>query len=65
MKTFSSSRGASAEQLVASVREMESKGQTFIKFADVVRFLQVCDVIGLVACGGAFATDMSGQWFYV
>jgi len=65
MRTFLNSSGASAEQLVASAREMECKGQTFIKFADVVRFLQVCDVIGLVACGGAFATDMSGQWFYI
>lgn len=65
MKTNILDSGASAEQLVISAREMECKGQTFIKFADVVRFLQLCDVIGLVACGGAFATDMSGQWFYI
>ena len=55
----------SIEQLVQSAREMESKGQTFVRFEDVCRFLQVCEVIGLVACGGAFALDMSGQWFYV
>jgi hypothetical protein len=55
----------SAEKLVASAREMESKGMTFIKFCDVDKFLLVCEIIGLVACGGAFATDMSGQWFYV
>lgn len=65
MKTNILNSGASAEQLLASAREMECKGQTFIKFADVVRFLQVCEIIGLVACGGAFATDMSGQWFYI
>ena len=65
MKTFSISRGASAEQLVASAREMESNGMTFIKFCDVDKFLLVCEIIGLVACGGAFATDMSGQWFYI
>ena len=65
MKTNILNSCASVEQLVASAREMESKGMTFIKFCDVDKFLLVCDVIGLVACGGAFATDMSGQWFYI
>lgn len=47
------------------IRVLQDKKMAFVPFADVCKFLQLCEVLGVVACGGAFATDMSGQWFYL
>lgn len=49
---------------IEKVKELETKGQTFVTFANVLTFLRLCDVLGIVVFGGAFASDMSGQWFY-
>lgn len=54
-----------AKKMLGKVRELEAKGQTFVSFADVCAFELVCRTVGTVACGGAFANDMSGQWFYI
>lgn len=50
--------------LISKIKEMEAKGQTFVTFENVCAFLHLCNVLGVVAFGGAFADDMSGQWFY-
>ena len=65
MKAFLNSSETSAEQLLASAREMERNGMTFVRFCDIDRFLLICNVIGVVCFGGAFASDMSGQYFYI
>ena len=50
--------------ILASARELESKKMTFVKFENVLKFLEVCAAIGIACYGGAFASDMTGQWFY-
>lgn len=47
-----------------AVLRLDKDGSTFVSFADVDKFTSVCEAVGIVACGGAFATDMSGQYFY-
>lgn len=49
---------------IEKVKELENNKQTFVGFDMVCQFLRVCEAVGVVACGGAFANDMSGQWFY-
>lgn len=53
------------QAIVAKVHELEEKKITFISFADVTTFLMICETIGVVAFGGAFASDMTGQYFYI
>ena len=52
-------------KVLEKVRELQDKKMTFVPFVDVCKFLQVCEILNVVVCGGAFATDMSGQWFYL
>lgn len=53
------------KRIFNDVLTVESKGQVFIPFSDVDVFTSVCDAFGLVVCGGAFLSDMSGQYFYL
>lgn len=53
------------EAIISKVRELENKKVTFVTFDNVTKFLSLCNVLNIVAFGGAFATDMSGQWFYI
>ena len=46
------------------VLAVERDGQVCIPFEDVDVFTAVCETVGLVVCGGTFADDMSGQYFY-
>lgn len=50
--------------VIEKVKELEAKGQTFVTFDSVCLFLHLCNVLGVLTFGGAFADDMSGQWFY-
>lgn len=50
--------------IIEKVKELEAKGQTFVTFDGVCLFLHLCNVLGVLTFGGAFADDMSGQWFY-
>lgn len=50
--------------VIEKVKELDAKGQTFVRFENVCLFLRLCNVLGVIAFGGAFADDMSGQWFY-
>lgn len=50
---------------IKNVKELESKKVTFVKFADVCKFMGLCHVLGIVASGGAFDAEMTGQWFYL
>ena len=50
---------------INNVKELESKKVTFVKFADVCKFMGLCHVLGIVASGGAFDAEMTGQWFYI
>ena len=52
-------------ETIKNVHELNEKKITFVSFENVVKFLQVCSVLGIVCCGGAFDKEMSGQWFYV
>lgn len=58
-------KGEKAQAIVAKVHELEEKKITFIRFADVLSFLAICEAVGIVAFGGAFASDMTGQYFYI
>ena len=44
---------------------LNEKKITFVGFDNVVRFLQLCTVLGITCYGGAFDNAMTGQWFYV
>lgn len=50
--------------VIEKVKELDAKGQTFVSFENVCLFLHLCNVLGVLTFGGAFADDMSGQWFY-
>lgn len=50
--------------VIEKVKELDAKGQTFVTFDSVCLFLHLCNVLGVISFGGAFADDMSGQWFY-
>lgn len=52
-------------ETVKFVKELDAKGMTFVPFDNVLQFCELCKVLGIIVCGGAFARDMSGQWFYV
>ena len=58
-------RIAKIQSLVERVHELEEKCQTFVSFVDVTRFLLLCQAAGILAYGGAFSRDMTGQYFYV
>ena len=53
------------KSLVERVHELEEKGQTFVSFVDVTAFLLLCEAVGILANGGAFSSDMTGQYFYI
>ena len=53
------------QSLVERVHELEENGQTFIAFVDVTAFLLLCKAVGILASGGAFSSDMTGQYFYI
>ena len=53
------------QSLVERVHELEEKGQTFVSFVDVTAFLLLCEAVGILANGGAFSSDMKGQYFYI
>lgn len=52
-------------EAINNVKELESKKVTFVKFADVCKFLGLCGVLGIVVNGGAFDDALTGQWFYL
>jgi hypothetical protein len=51
--------------IVDRVHELEEKGQTFVAFVDVTTFLLLCQAAGILTYGGAFSSDMTGQYFYI
>lgn len=53
------------KSLVERVHELEENGQTFVAFVDVTAFLLLCKAVGILANGGAFSSDMKGQYFYI
>lgn len=53
------------KSLVERVHELEEKGQTFVAFVDVTAFLLLCKSVGILVNGGAFSSDMTGQYFYI
>ena len=53
------------QSLVERVHELEENGQTFVDFVDVTAFLLLCKAVGILANGGAFSSDMTGQYFYI
>ena len=53
------------KSIVERVHELEEKGQTFVAFVDVTAFLLLCKAVGILANGGAFSSDMTGQYFYI
>ena len=53
------------KSLVERVHELEENGQTFVAFVDVTAFLLLCEAVGILANGGAFSSDMTGQYFYI
>lgn len=53
------------KSLVERVNELEENGQTFVAFVDVTAFLLLCKAVGILANGGAFSSDMTGQYFYI
>ena len=53
------------QSIVERVHELEEKGQTFVDFVDVAAFLLLCKTVGIFANGGAFSSDMKGQYFYI
>lgn len=53
------------KSLVELVHELEENGQTFVTFVDVTAFLLLCKAVGILANGGAFSSDMKGQYFYI
>ena len=53
------------QRLVERVHELEENGQTFVAFVDVTAFLLLCKAVGIFANGGAFSSDMKGQYFYI
>lgn len=53
------------KSLVERVHELEENGQTFVAFVDVTAFLFLCKAVGILANGGAFSSDMTGQYFYI
>ena len=50
---------------IEKVRELDAKGMVFVPMDIAMQFCALCEVLGIIVCGGAFARDMSGQWFYV
>ena len=53
------------QSIVERVHELEEKGQTFVDLVDVTAFLLLCKTVGIFANGGAFSSDMKGQYFYI
>lgn len=53
------------QSLVERVHELEENGHTFITLVDVTAFLLLCKAVGILANGGAFSSDMTGQYFYI
>ena len=53
------------QSLVERVHELEENGQTFVAFVDVTAFLLLCKAVGILVNGGAFSSDMTGQYFYI
>ena len=53
------------KSLVERVHELEENGQTFVAFVDVTSFLLLCKAVGILVNGGAFSSDMTGQYFYI
>ena len=53
------------KSLVERVHELEENGQTFVAFVDVTAFLLLCKAVGILANGGSFSSDMTGQYFYI
>ena len=53
------------QSLVERVYELEENGQTFVAFVDVTAFLLLCEAVGILVNGGAFSSDMKGQYFYI
>ena len=53
------------KSLVERVHELEENGQTFVAFVDVTAFLLLCKAVGILANGGAFSSEMTGQYFYI
>lgn len=53
------------KSLVELVHELEENGHTFVAFVDVTAFLLLCKAVGILANGGAFSSDMTGQYFYI
>lgn len=51
-------------RIFAAVERLERDSQVVVSFDDIDLFLSVCDAVGITACGGAFLSDMSGQYFY-
>lgn len=52
------------KELFLLVLKVNEDGQAFVPFGDIERFCGVCEAVGMVVCGGAFASDMTGQYFY-
>lgn len=50
--------------MVQNFLDIQDGKTTFVKFEDVTKILLMCAAAGITVCGGAFAHDMSGQWFY-
>ena len=53
------------KSLVERVHELEENGQTFVAFVDITAFLLLCKAVGILVNGGAFSSDMTGQYFYI
>ena len=51
--------------VVKNFKDVQGGKTTFVRFENVTNFLIVCAAAGITVWGGAFAHDMSGQWFYV
>ena len=50
--------------MVQNFLDIQDGKTTFVKFENVTQFLIVCAAEGITVFGGAFAADMSGQWYY-
>ena len=50
--------------VVSNFKDVQGGKTTFVRFENVTNFLIVCAAAGITVCGGAFAADMSGQWYY-
>lgn len=50
--------------VVSNFKDVQGGKTTFVRFENVTKFLIVCAAEGITVFGGAFAHDMSGQWYY-